>query len=71
MGNEGGEPPQRRDCHHLVGRDGVASEGTTKYGPNVVSFMIKEGWEKSFVVKSYVTPNNQQTLHSGEQALAQ
>ena len=46
-------------------------ECTTKYGPNVISFVIMAGWNRWFVVGAYMPPNNQPTLHRVEKALAQ
>ena len=45
-------------------------EGTTNYGPNMVSFIIMEGCKRWFVVGSYITINNQQKEHWVEQDLS-
>ena len=44
-------------------------EGTTNYGSNVVSFIIKLGWELSYLDRAYVPPNNQLMVHRVNQAL--
>ena len=33
-------------------------EFATKYGPNVVIFMILAGWKQWFIIGAYGTPNN-------------
>ena len=40
------------------------------YDPNMLSFVIVEGWNKLYVVVSYVPLNDQPMLHWVEQALA-
>ena len=46
-------------------------ENVMNFGPTVVSFKIMAGWKLCFVVKTYVLPNNQPTVHQVEQALSQ
>ena len=45
-------------------------KGMTKYGPNVVSFMLTMGWKRWYVVGEYIPPNDQSSVRRVEQALA-
>ena len=45
-------------------------EGTTIFGPNVVSFTITAGQKQWYVFGAYAPPNNQLKVHRVEQALA-
>ena len=44
---------------------------TTNYGLNVVGFTIEVGWKRWFIVRAYVPPNDQPTVHQVEQSLVQ
>ena len=50
--------------------EGWQLEGATKYGPNVESFTIMVGWRQWYMVRVYVSPNDQPTEGQVEQALA-
>ena len=40
-----------------------------RFGPNVVSFLLRMGARRWYLVRTYVTPNNVPDVHRVEQAL--
>ena len=44
-------------------------EGVANYGPNLVIFTIMAWWKRCYVIRAYIPPNNQLTVHRVEQAL--